>query len=54
MKRLEKYAKAGTSPAARAMWTRLVRLRASACPAWMPIGHANAFAARTGPWEVPI
>ena len=54
MKRLEEYAKAGPSPAARAMWTNQVRVRPSAPAIWMPVGHANVFAARTGPGEVPI
>jgi hypothetical protein len=54
MKRLEMYRQAGPSPVNRAIAVHAARLRMSACAAWMPAGHGYAFAARTGPWVVPI
>ena len=54
MKRLAMYPQAGPSPVRRALGAPASRLRMPACPIWMPAGHANAFPARTGPWEAPI
>lgn len=48
------YVQAGPSPVTGAGASRSARLRTPASIDWMPAAHANAVAARTGPWEIPI